>query len=216
MTTSVRVPVGVLVAAVAVAAAALAVLVTILVTDGATTEQVAADTSAPLAASVETTVAPRAETRIVEATTTSEPALIIEESDDAETSLPVFNPALTDSAYGCLQDLLDIVDAYFAIASGLDDRLDGPSDFGIEGLPISGGWCGILESDAATRKDINVRSAYNRVKAANPGNALWIAVYLRENGESVDRASLLRQARAFEDAVFRFADELGTLGLELP
>lgn len=216
MTTSVRVPVGVLVAAVAVAAAALAVLVTILITDGATTEQVAADTSSPLAAPVETTLAPQAATTIVEANTTSEPALIIEESDDAETSLPVFNPALTDSAYGCLQDLLDSVDALFEIASGLDDRVDGPSDFGIGGLPISGGWCGILESDAATLKDINVRSAYNRVKAANPGNGFAIAVYSHQKGESVDRASLLRQARGFEDAVFRFADELGTLGLELP
>ena len=216
MTTSVRVPVGVLVAAVAVAAAALAVLVTILVTDGATTEQVAADTSSPLAASVETTLAPQAATTIVEATTTSEPALIIEESDDAETSLPVFNPALTDSAYGCLQDLLDSVDAYFATASGLGDRVDGPSNFGTQGQPISDGWCGILESDAATLKDINVRSAYNRVKAANPGQAFGLAMYLLDKGEPVDRASLLRQARAFEDAVFRFADELGTLGLELP
>lgn len=217
MSTSVKIPVSVLLTAVAVAAAALAVLVTVLVTRESPSEQGAPSFTTLDASFVETTLAQAVETTVVATTTTSEPALAVDEASSTETKpLPVFDPMLVDSAYGCLQDLLDRADAYFEKADNPEVLLGGPSNFGNEGPKIDGGWCDILETDAAELRDINVRSAFNRLRAAEPSQAFGLAMYLLENGEPVDRASLLRQARAFEDAVFRFADELAELGLELP
>lgn len=208
MSTSVKIPVSVLLTAVAVAAAALAVLVTVLVIRESPSQQGAPSFTTFDASVVETTLAPAVETTVVVTTTTSEPALAVDEVSSTETKpLPVFNPTLVDSAYGCINDLLVLVDAYFAW-SNTPDTPNRPG--------ILDGWCAILEADATELGDLGVRSALNRVKASEPWLAFGTAGFAFDEGESVDRAFLLRQARTFEDAVFDFADELADLGLELP
>ena len=208
MSTSVKIPVSVLLAAVAAAAAALAVLVTVLVTGESSAKQGAPSLTTLVASSAETTAVPAVETTVVVTTTTSEPALVVDEASRTETKpLPVFHPALVDSAYGCINDLLVLVDSYFAWSNTPDTSFR-PG--------ILDGWCAILEADATELGDLGVRSALNRVKASEPWQAFGVAGLAFDEGESVDRAFLLRQARAFEDAVFDFADELADLGLELP